>query len=115
MVGKDTPVADPALGTKRLCAGCTAKFYDLGKDPIVCPSCDTVFIVPKAPPPRGRGAFARGAYDPNSGPARATAAREEAATAVADEDPKAKDDTEAESEGEDAAGGVPMLEEIDEK
>ena len=36
-------MAKPELGTKRLCAGCGAKFYDLGKDPIVCPKCETVF------------------------------------------------------------------------
>jgi uncharacterized protein (TIGR02300 family) len=33
----------PELGTKRLCANCGAKFYDLGHDPIVCPKCSTVF------------------------------------------------------------------------
>jgi uncharacterized protein (TIGR02300 family) len=36
-------VAKPDLGTKRLCASCGAKFYDLGKDPIICPKCETVF------------------------------------------------------------------------
>jgi uncharacterized protein (TIGR02300 family) len=30
------------LGTKRLCSGCSARFYDLNKDPIVCPKCHTV-------------------------------------------------------------------------
>jgi uncharacterized protein (TIGR02300 family) len=35
-------VAKPELGTKRLCANCGAKFYDLNKDPIVCPKCHTV-------------------------------------------------------------------------
>jgi len=35
-------VARPELGTKRLCANCGAKFYDLSKDPIVCPKCHTV-------------------------------------------------------------------------
>ncbi len=45
-------MAKPELGTKRLCAGCGAKFYDLGKTPIVCPKCATVYEV--APPPRGR-------------------------------------------------------------
>jgi len=39
-------VAKPELGTKRLCASCGAKFYDLNKDPIVCPKCETVFVVP---------------------------------------------------------------------
>lgn len=36
-------MAKPELGTKRLCASCGAKFYDLSKDPIVCPKCETVF------------------------------------------------------------------------
>src|SRR5215510_6477144 len=35
-------VAKPELGTKRLCGNCSAKFYDLNKDPIVCPKCHTV-------------------------------------------------------------------------
>ncbi|HWM81188.1 MAG TPA: TIGR02300 family protein [Pseudolabrys sp.] len=39
-------MAKPELGTKRLCASCGAKFYDLNKDPIVCPKCETVFVVP---------------------------------------------------------------------
>ena len=33
------------LGTKRLCASCGAKFYDLNKDPIHCPKCGTVHEV----------------------------------------------------------------------
>ena len=36
-------MAKPELGTKRLCGNCGAKFYDLTKDPIVCPKCETVF------------------------------------------------------------------------
>jgi uncharacterized protein (TIGR02300 family) len=35
-------VAKPDLGTKRLCTNCGAKFYDLSKDPIICPKCHTV-------------------------------------------------------------------------
>jgi uncharacterized protein (TIGR02300 family) len=38
-------VAKPELGTKRLCSGCGAKFYDLNKDPIICPKCQTVMTV----------------------------------------------------------------------
>jgi uncharacterized protein (TIGR02300 family) len=38
-------LAKPDLGTKRLCANCGAKFYDLSKAPIVCPKCETVFVV----------------------------------------------------------------------
>ena len=32
----------PELGTKRHCSGCGARFYDLNKNPIVCPKCHTV-------------------------------------------------------------------------
>jgi uncharacterized protein (TIGR02300 family) len=46
-------VAKPELGTKRLCAGCGAKFYDLNKDPITCPKCGTVYEVAVVAP-RGR-------------------------------------------------------------
>ncbi|MEA2984460.1 MAG: hypothetical protein QOD94_714 [Alphaproteobacteria bacterium] len=38
-------MAKPDLGTKRLCGNCAAKFYDLSKTPIVCPKCETVFVV----------------------------------------------------------------------
>ena len=46
-------MAKPELGTKRLCAGCGAKFYDLNKDPITCPKCGTVYEVAVVAP-RGR-------------------------------------------------------------
>ena len=38
-------MAKAELGTKRLCANCGAKFYDLNKDPIHCPKCGTVYEV----------------------------------------------------------------------
>ena len=41
-----------ARGTKRVCQSCGNKFYDLNRDPITCPICQTVFqsqeIRPKA-------------------------------------------------------------------
>ncbi len=37
------PLAKPELGAKRQCQACGAKFFDLNKDPIVCPKCGTVF------------------------------------------------------------------------
>ena len=36
-------MAKPELGTKRQCQACGAKFFDLNKDPIVCPKCGTLF------------------------------------------------------------------------
>src|SRR5262252_5365595 len=49
--GKDRTVAKPELGTKRLCASCGAKFYDLNKDPIHCPKCGAVYEVAVATRP----------------------------------------------------------------
>ncbi len=31
------------LGQKRVCNSCAAKFYDLNKDPIICPKCGAEF------------------------------------------------------------------------
>ncbi|GHB24962.1 TIGR02300 family protein [Pseudovibrio japonicus] len=36
-------VARPELGTKRLCVACGAKYYDLNRDPIICPKCGDMF------------------------------------------------------------------------
>ncbi len=36
-------MSKPELGTKHQCQNCGAKFFDLNKDPIVCPKCGTVF------------------------------------------------------------------------
>jgi uncharacterized protein (TIGR02300 family) len=35
----------PELGTKRLCASCGARFYDLLHSPITCPQCGTVLAI----------------------------------------------------------------------
>ena len=58
-------MAKPELGTKRLCASCGAKYYDLNKDPITCPKCGTVYEV-VAVTTRGR---------PDAAAARAAAAQ----------------------------------------
>ena len=36
-------MAKPELGAKRQCQHCGAKFFDLNRDPIVCPKCGTIF------------------------------------------------------------------------
>jgi uncharacterized protein (TIGR02300 family) len=38
------------LGTKRVCSDCAAKFYDLNKNPMVCPKCghEEAVTVPRA-------------------------------------------------------------------
>ncbi|MDZ4790133.1 MAG: TIGR02300 family protein [Hyphomicrobiales bacterium] len=39
-------------GAKRVCQNCRSKFYDLSRDPIICPICQTKFEIRVAPPPR---------------------------------------------------------------
>lgn len=41
------------LGTKRTCPSCAAKFYDLLKNPIVCPKCNTSFVAASILPSKG--------------------------------------------------------------
>ncbi|UCH74239.1 MAG: TIGR02300 family protein [Rhodospirillales bacterium] len=36
-------MAKPEWGTKRICQSCSAPFYDLRRDPIVCPKCNATF------------------------------------------------------------------------
>ena len=36
-------MAKPKLGIKRTCLSCSAKFYDLEKNPILCPACGAEF------------------------------------------------------------------------
>jgi uncharacterized protein (TIGR02300 family) len=86
-------VAKPELGTKRLCGNCGAKFYDLSKDPIVCPKCHTVLVLA---PVTSRS---------RPEPARAQAAAEEV---VVPETPEAEfvslEEADAESQGKKPEG-----------
>lgn len=41
------------LGTKRTCPSCAARFYDLLKNPIVCPKCNANFVAASILPSKG--------------------------------------------------------------
>ena len=36
-------MAKPEWGIKRKCLNCSSKFYDLLKNPVVCPKCNTIY------------------------------------------------------------------------
>ena len=38
-------MANSKWGTKRMCLGCGKRFYDMRRDPIVCPGCDAPFVI----------------------------------------------------------------------
>jgi uncharacterized protein (TIGR02300 family) len=62
-------VAKPELGIKRICGNCGTKFYDLARNPILCPKCGTVYEIAAVP-------------------ARATAAKAAPAPAVVADEPE---------------------------
>ena len=81
-------MAKPELGTKRLCANCGAKFYDLSKTPITCPKCHTVMEL-AAPPSRPRPEPARAAVP----------VKEEAVPETQDAEFVSLEDADAEAQG----------------
>jgi uncharacterized protein (TIGR02300 family) len=97
-------VAKPELGTKRLCANCGVKFYDLSKTPITCPKCHTVMEITVAPT-RPRPEPARAAVVP---------VKEEA---VVPETPDAEfvslEDADAEAQGKKVAGDEAIADDDD--
>jgi uncharacterized protein (TIGR02300 family) len=101
-------VAKPELGTKRLCGSCGAKFYDLNKDPIICPKCHTTMAV--------AAMTARSRPEPA---ARPVAARQEEAVVPETQDAEfvSLEDADAEAQGKkgaEAAEGAEDDIEIDE-
>ena len=100
-------MAKPELGTKRLCGSCGVKFYDLSKDPILCPKCGTQFVVVA---PVSRASAAATAAAAASAAAAAAAAARGAKEAVAEvpETPDAEfvslEDADAEAQGKKPEG-----------
>ena len=90
-------MAKPELGTKRLCGNCGAKFYDLNKDPIVCPKCHTVMEL--------AAVTTRSRPDAAAARAPAPAAEEEvAAPEVADAEFVSLEEADAEAQGKKPEG-----------
>ena len=50
---KGSTVVKAELGTKRTCPSCAARFYDLMKNPIVCPKCNANFVAASILPSKG--------------------------------------------------------------
>ena len=69
-------MSKPARGTKRVCASCDARFYDLGRSPIICPVCGAVYQVATT--------MRRGAAAATVKPAPETQTEEDDKPAVAD-------------------------------
>jgi uncharacterized protein (TIGR02300 family) len=108
-------LAKSELGTKRQCQNCGAKFFDLNKDPIVCPKCGTVF--------QGAATWAPAAAKPKEEEAELAAAPVDVDTVSLDEveadqekvaEP-AVDDIDVEEDADDDGADHPFLEEEEEE
>jgi uncharacterized protein (TIGR02300 family) len=96
-------LAKPEWGLKRTCPTCSARFYDLRRETITCPVCETVYDPDRLPKPKRGGPVAR--EEKVAAPVRRPvpveddeeAVEEEAATVEIDELEEAGDD-EAETE-----------------
>ena len=90
-------MAKPELGTKRLCGNCGAKFYDLNKDPIVCPKCHTVLEL--------AAVTARARPEPVARAPAPAAEEEVVAPEVADAEFVSLEEADAEAQGKMTADG----------
>jgi uncharacterized protein (TIGR02300 family) len=98
----------PELGTKRLCANCSAKYYDLNKTPITCPKCGTPFEV-VATTPRTRFGQQAVVRQPEVEPAEAPSETEEVETEDVETEDVETDET-AKDDSEDT-----LIEEVEEE
>ena len=113
-------MAKPELGAKHQCQNCATKFFDLNRDPIVCPKCGTTYqAVQLARAPVRAAAVVQEEADPEAEAAGveivsledAEASEKPETTAEDDievEDTPADDNTflEEEEEGEDDVTGL---------
>jgi len=111
-------VAKPELGTKRLCAGCGAKYYDLNKDPITCPKCGTVYevVVPVTrarPDQAAAAAAAMAARQPVKEEAEAPEAAEAEFVSLEEADAETTGSKKPAADGEAAEDDVEMDESLD--
>ena len=89
-------MAKPEWGEKRICLDCGAKFYDMQRSPIVCPSCETVFV----PVVATRSSRAK-APAPKPKLVKPAVADEDAALVTDDDDAEISDDPVLETLGDD--------------
>lgn len=95
-------MAKPEWGAKRICHNCGARYYDLQRDPIICPKCGTEFD-PEAFLKSRRSRAAIIDEPPAKGRARV----------VEDSDALLEDESEEDEAGEEAAEEVEVADEGD--
>lgn len=97
-------MAKPEWGVKRTCHNCGARFYDLCREPIVCPVCSTVYDAERQTRVRRGGTALKEEAGSRPKPAKRAAAGEEADDLVDEADVESDaDDTDDDDDGDDLA------------
>jgi uncharacterized protein (TIGR02300 family) len=98
-----TMVATPLdRGLRRRCTACRAPFYDLRRDPIVCPMCGVVQVPPVAAPGRSRGVPMRFRNTPPSDQVAAPSPAETVSEDEEEEEEKEEKEEEEENDEEES-------------
>ena len=101
-------------GTKRICLNCGARFYDMNRDPIICPACSTALDpVVQSRPRRARPAAKLAAVAVVADPVEAEVDDEAVVVAADDEDDDAEEDGESAIEDVSELGDDDMSDVID--
>ncbi|HET6518252.1 MAG TPA: TIGR02300 family protein [Geminicoccaceae bacterium] len=91
-------------GTKRICMSCGARFYDMQRDPIVCPSCGATYDPELAAKPRrSRPPVAAAATVAKAAAVAVVVADEEEADVAGDGEADDLEEVDADLEAEDEA------------
>lgn len=103
-------MAKSEWGAKRTCHNCGARFYDLCREPIVCPVCSTVYDVERQPRVRRGGAVLK-----DEGASRPKISKAAVAGAMADNemDENGADPETDGAEASDAKGDGDNLDDLD--
>lgn len=105
-------MAKPELGTKRTCPSCSTKYYDLNRDPIVCPSCGTVFALVAATRPERAAAAAAAPVEEKEA---VEVKRDEGVVSLeeAEADTEADVGPDTDSDDDDEAASIPDVEDVE--
>lgn len=109
-------MAKPEWGTKRICLSCGARFYDLNREPIVCPACGTPHDpMAHARPRRSRAAPKLAAVAEAAATVTAVEVEDDEEVTVEPEDEEAapaKDDADEDEEDEDTDSAIEDVSEL---
>jgi len=97
-------MAKDEWGVKRACQSCGKNFYDMLRLPIICPECETVFVIPELVLRRGPPRVGSKAFSPRRAAAAEVAFEPWAVREETADGEEAADSDDGEREGDDDDG-----------